>query len=417
VKPLIQVIALSALSVFLPTQVAAESTPHKHITLLRSETLTYAEVFEGALNKAPEAITRQSREQQAIAYQGLAKSWTAGSPRVSLNYLGDNLFDNAGMQEFETGLEWQLWSGEGRRSNQKLGQAYQRQFVAWQDYLQLLISGRVRTALADISQSQMLVNKAEGAREEARKLVDIAQLRLQAGDAPRDALLQAQTLLLARESGLLAANAELVDAQRNYINLTGLSTRPAFDLREERSALEEISPDHPVLRFLQSGVDIASNQVAQTKEEARGKPSLNLGLNRQRGGRSEDYSDALVLGFSLPFGTSASASAQTSDARRDLAEAQMQYESAMRQLRQTLHEVEHELAVTQTAIKLSKEQVSLTRQRSQMAHKAFELGEITMARVVQILQQQQLADTEYQLLQLKQQRLVGEFNQSVGVLP
>ncbi len=240
-KPLIQVIALSALSVFLPTQVAAESTPHDHITLLRSETLTYAEVFEGALNKAPEAITRQSREQQAIAYQGLAKSWTAGSPRVSLNYLGDNLFDNAGMQEFETGLEWQLWSGEGRRSNQKLGQAYQRQFVAWQDYLQLLISGRVRTALADISQSQMLVNKAEGAREEARKLVDIAQLRLQAGDASRDALLQTQTLLLARESGLLAANAELVDAQRNYVNLTGLSTRPAFDLREERSALEEIS--------------------------------------------------------------------------------------------------------------------------------------------------------------------------------
>ncbi len=162
---------------------------------------------------------------------------------------------------------------------------------------------------------------------------------------------------------------------------------------------------------------LASNQVAQSKEESRGKPSLNLGLNRQRGGRSEDYSDALVLGFSLPFGTSASASAQTSDARRDLAEAQMQYESAMRQLRQTLHEVEHELAVTQTAIKLSKEQVSLTRQRSQMAHKAFELGEITMARVVQILQQQQLADTEYQLLQLKQQRLVGEFNQSVGVLP
>lgn len=416
-KPLIQVIALSALTVLLPTLVAAESTPHNHITLLRSEALTYAEVFEGALNKAPEAITRQSREQQAIAYQGLAKSWTAGSPRASLNYLGDNLFDNAGMQEFEAGLEWQLWSAESRRSNQKLGQSYQREFVAWQDYLQLLISGRVRSVLADISQAQMLVNKAEDAREEARKLVDIAQLRLQAGDASRDALLQAQTLLLARESGLLAANGELVDAQRNYVNLTGLSTRPALAYREEQSALEEISPDHPVLRFLQGAVDIASDQIAQTKEEARGNPSLNLGLNRQRGGRSEDYNDALVLGFSLPFGTSAFASAQTSDARRDLAEAQMQYQSAMRQLRQTLHEVEHELAVTQTAIKLSKEQVSLNRQRSQMAHKAFELGEITMTRVVQILQQQQLADTEYQLLQLKQQRLVGEFNQSVGVLP
>ena len=416
-KPLIQAIALSALTVFLPTQVAAESTPHKHITLLRSETLTYAEVFEGALNKAPEAITRQSREQQAIAYQGLAKSWTAGSPRVSLNYLGDNLLDNNGLQELEADLEWQLWSTEGRRSNQKLGQSYQREFVAWQDYLQLLVSGRVRTALADISQAQMLVDKAEDAREEARKLVDIAQLRLQAGDASRDALLQTQTLLLAKESGLLAAKAELVDAQRNYINLTGLSTRPALDYREEQSALEEIGPDHPVLRFLQGAVDIASDQITQTKEEARGKPSLNLGLKRQRGERSEDYNDALVLGFSLPFGTSASASAQTSEARRDLAEAQMQYQSAMRQLQQTLHEVEHELAVTQTAIKLSKEQVSLNRQRSQMAHKAFELSEITMTQVVQILQQQQLADTEYQLLQLKQQRLVGEFNQSVGVLP
>lgn len=416
-KPLIQVIALSALSVFLPTLVAAESTPHDHMTLLRSETLTYAEVFEGALNKAPEAITRQSREQQALAYQGLAKSWTAGSPRLSLNYLGDNLFDNNGLQELEADIEWQLKSAQGRRSSQKLGQSYQREFAAWQDYLQLLISGRVRTALADIHQTDMLVNKAEDAREEARKLVDIAQRRLQAGDASLDALLQAQTLLLAKERSLLQANAEQVDAQRNYVNITGLSTRPALDYREEQSALEEIGPDHPVLRFLQGAVDIASNQITQTKEEARGNPSLNLGLKRLRGERSEDYNDALVLGFSVPFGTGAYATAQTSDARRNLAEVQVQYQGAMRQLQQTLHEVEHELAVTQTAIKLSREQVSLNSQRSKMAHKAFELGEITMTRVVQILQQQQLADTEYQLLQLKQQRLIGEFNQSVGVLP
>jgi len=417
VKPLIQLIALSALTVFLPTLVSAESTPHEHITLLRSEALTYAAVFEGALNRAPEAITRQSREQQSAAYQGLGKNWTAGSPRVSLDYLGDNLFDNKGMQEFEAGLEWQLWSAEGRRSGQQLGQSYQREFLAWQDYLQLLISGRVRTALADIRQAEMLLGKAGDAREDAQKLVEIAELRLQAGDASRDALLQTQSLLLAKDKNLLEAEAALVDAERNYINITGLHARPTFDYREERSALDEISPDHPVLRFLQGAVDIAGGQIAQTKEEARGKPTLNLGLNRQRGGRSEDYNDALVLGFSLPFGTSTYASAQTSEARRDLAEAQMQYESAIRQLRQTLHEVEHELAVTETAIKLSSEQLSLNRQRSQMAHKAFELGEITMTQVIQILQQQQLADSEYQLLQLKQQRLVCEFNQSVGVLP
>ena len=416
-KPLIQLIVLSALTVFLPTLVSAESTPHEHITLLRSEALTYAAVFEGALNRAPEAITRQSREQQSAAYQGLGKNWTAGSPRVSLDYLGDNLFDNKGMQEFEAGLEWQLWSAEGRRSGQQLGQSYQREFLAWQDYLQLLISGRVRTALADIRQAEMLLGKAGDAREGAQKLVEIAELRLQAGDASRDALLQTQSLLLAKDKNLLEAEAALVDAERNYINITGLHARPTFDYREERSALDEISPDHPVLRFLQGAVDIAGGQIAQMKEEARGKPTLNLGLNRQRGGRSEDYNDALVLGFSLPFGTSAYASAQTSEARRDLAEAQMQYESAIRQLRQTLHEVEHELAVTETAIKLSSEQLSLNRQRSQMAHKAFELGEITMTQVIQILQQQQLADSEYQLLQLKQQRLVCEFNQSVGVLP
>ena len=416
-KPLIQLIVLSALTVFLPTLVSAESTPHEHITLLRSEALTYAAVFEGALNRAPEAITRQSREQQSAAYQGLGKNWTAGSPRVSLDYLGDNLFDNKGMQEFEAGLEWQLWSAEGRRSGQQLGQSYQREFLAWQDYLQLLISGRVRTALADIRQAEMLLSKAGDAREDAQKLGEIAELRLQAGDASRDALLQTQSLLLAKDKNLLEAEAALVDAERNYINITGLHARPTFDYREERSALDEISPDHPVLRFLQGAVDIAGGQIAQTKEEARGKPTLNLGLNRQRGGRSEDYNNALVLGFSLPFGTSAYASAQTSEARRDLAEAQMQYESTIRQLRQTLHEVEHELAVTETAIKLSSEQLSLNRQRSQMAHKAFELGEITMTQVIQILQQQQLADSEYQLLQLKQQRLVCEFNQSVGVLP
>lgn len=390
---------------------------HGHSSQARSQELAYASVFEHAYSHAPEVLATASREEQARAHQKLGNSWTASGPRANFNYLDDSRLNNTGQRELDAGLEWQLWAFGAKRNSQMLATAFGEEVNAWRDYLNLTVAGRVRTALADIRAAEVSLNQAQQARDSAQQLVDIAERQVSAGAAAQDDVLQAQTLLLAEEKKLLAARAALVDGERSYSLLTGLDTRPILEFSEQKTASEDITAQHPLLRFLQANVAIASGKVAEVRREAVGNPTLSLGMRSQRGDSSENTIDSLALGVSLPLGGGAQAGAKASDARRTLGDAQVELETARRQLQQRLHEVEHELGITRQALALGEEQVKLSAQRAQMARKAFALGETTMTQVVLTEQQYQIADTEQHLLQAQLVRLISEFNQTLGVLP
>ncbi|MBQ0718688.1 MAG: TolC family protein [Gammaproteobacteria bacterium] len=390
---------------------------HEHEFLQRDEALTVAKVFTAALQHAPEAAATQARQQQADNYINLGKSWLPGRNRLAINYLDDRTLDDIGARELDAGLEFELWQRGARRESQKLGASYQQQTSAWQGYLQLLVAGRLRTSLANIQQREVLLAQAQRAQQDAQQLKAMTDDLFKAGATPRDSVLQAQSLLIEHDKLLLRAEAMLVDEERQYGNLTGLKQRPAQTVIESQSQLDAINASHPLLRFLQTSVDVAAINISKAKQDAKGNPTMNIGMRRQRGDRFEDYNDSLAIGFSIPFGGAATVTAQVSDARVSKVDSDIAYQSAYRQLNQQLHEVEHELTLTKTAIKLSREQAQLNEQRWQMANKAFKAGETTMMQVVLALQQFRTASTEYELSQLRQQRLMAEFNQTVGVLP
>jgi outer membrane protein TolC len=61
--------------------------------------------------------------------------------------------------------------------------------------------------------------------------------------------------------------------------------------------------------------------------------------------------------------------------------------------------------------------VALDRRQWEMAQAAFELGEVTLFQVLTALRQARASARENEELKLRQERLITQFNQVIGVLP
>jgi outer membrane protein TolC len=142
-----------------------------------------------------------------------------------------------------------------------------------------------------------------------------------------------------------------------------------------------------------------------------------MGMRRERGSSGEEDIDSLGIAITVPFGGGNYISAKSSAARLAATEAEVRVMQTHRELQQQLHEVEHQLESTRRSLELGKERQALHRQHWQMAKKAFSLGETDILPAIQALRRYRESRLQYQLTELDQQRLVSEFNQTVGVLP
>lgn len=410
------IVCFSGLLLSVPVTGQEDHSDH-HEPLQLSSAMSYATVFESALNHAPESMAGIVRQQQAQAYSDIGKSWVVGRPSMEFNYIDDGALDAAGLREIESGIQFNLWRPGERRDAGRLGQSFNSQLDAWFTYLQLIVAGRVRDVLYDISEAESMLALERQATTEADRLLEITNGLFDAGALAQLDVLQARSLLLEQQRSELHVEATLVDAEREYTVLTGLQLRPAQPYNESQITQEEISADHPVLRFLRSTVEIADANVSKVKREASGAPSMTLGVRRERGNRMQPYNDSLGLSFSVPFGGNASVSAGISDARREKVDAEIELLNVQRELNMQLHEVEHELFIVSESLQLSEDQATLNQQRYQMALIAFDVGEINLSQVIVSLQQARDSEKQLASLRLRQQRLFSEFNQTIGILP
>ncbi len=187
--------------------------------------------------------------------------------------------------------------------------------------------------------------------------------------------------------------------------------------RKPLTEREEIDESHPRLQYLQTEISLADANIAQRQADARGSPTISLGSRRTRSDSFQPYSDSIALSLSIPFGAKNIVESRTSTARRDKVDVEVLYQNTLRTLNQSLHEVEHELFLTNEAIGLSTQQLTLSEQRWQMAQTAFSQGEISLTQVIQALQETQAARKQSELLGLQRERLIIEFNQTIGVMP
>ena len=388
-----------------------------HQPLEKNNHLTYVDVFASALDSAPEALSSSSRQQQAQEYGRLGESFYAGRPQLQTSILDDSPLTGVGLIELETRLNFMLWRPGERRQARELGSNYEKLYSAWQQNLELEVAGRVRNALADLHLAESTLALENEALAAAEDLLDLTTALFESGAVSQLDVLQARSLVLEQQNLVYESEAFLVDAEREYTIHTGLTVRPASDYAENQNELEEITQAHPLLQFLQANIDVADSQVQNIRRRAAGSPVVGVGLRRERDMSGQDYIDTLGVSLNIPLGKSPNMSTQVSDARRQQADLLVARQQAYIQLDQALHEAEHQLFVTQQQLAVSTSQVELNQERVNMARSAYELGETDFLQVALALQQLQVARKDLQTLNLNMERLIMEYNQSLGVLP
>ncbi len=390
--------------------------PHsEHSHLVANSALSLAEVFRAALDKAPEQPMTGAYQQQTDVQQRVSRSFIASRPRLSLSYWDDQAADDAGLREMEAGVEFDLWRLGERRGAQALAADYEAGSEAWDAYLKLLVAGRLRTVLHMLDAAQAEVDHARAALDDAEKLLAVSQKRFQTGAISRSAVMQSETLVLEMRQQLLSRQTELVDAERQYAILTGLTERPASVI-ESMPSVREIDQQHPQLHFLLMQRQQRADQLAQQRHKAAGNSTVSLRMRRERGSDVEPEIESLGVSVSIPFGGSSHTDAASSAEALALSDADVRVRQVRLQLQQQLHEVEHELDVLAESIDYATQTLELSKKHWQMANKAFAMGESDIRPTILALQQYRRSQLNWQLLQLRHNALISSYKQTVGEL-
>lgn len=388
-----------------------------HAPLVKSSAVDFNKIFEHALNNAPEILERDVRQKQARSFEAIAGNWITDRPNLVVSYLEDRMLGDIGQREFEYAIQLQLRRPGERKSSRLLSDSYQEQIRAWEKALELYIAGRVRNSLADIAEADTRLTLEQETTRNTERLLEITNKLVDAGELAKLDVMQAETLLLNQRQIELETEALLVDAERSYEVLTGLHVRPNYIYTEKLTDQNEIDHSHPQLVHLQSDIKLAEANIQMTQADARGAPVLSLGVTSQRDDSLQQDNEAIALSLSIPFGARDIVASRTSMARRTKVDAEVIYQNTLRQLELTLHEVEHELFLTTEAIALAEQKSLLSEKRWQMTQTAFIQGEVSLTQVIQSLQEYQQAQKQCQLLALNKERLITEFNQTIGIMP
>lgn len=410
-------LALAIALSFSQSSAQAAEHPPEHPPLQKSTSIQFADAFAEALKQAPEDLLNSAARNQADSAAAVAERWIVGAPAWQTSVIDDRLLSDRGLRELESGLAVNLWRPGERRDARARGSAYEQRSTALQNYLRWLVAGRLRSNLAELELADLQLAAARQAEQDALRLLETTRRLQSAGAASALDVLQAESLWLQQGRLVLDASAAQVDAERTWQVLTGLTVRPADAHQESRSTQEDIQADHPLLALRHSEIMISESNIAEAERNAKGSPSVSLGVRRERGDWQQNYIESVGVSVSIPITSRAVVAAGSTDARAARTDTELARLQDLRALTAQLHEVEHELFTLEQALPLTERQRDVNQQQSQMAQTAFAVGETDLTHVIMAMQRAQDSTREHQLQLQRQQHLISEYNQIIGVLP
>ncbi len=342
-RPGCSLTALLGLLVILSSS-AEELAGHHHAPLPVDAGLDLATTVDAALAVYPELPMLDARVQEADAWVQRGQSFVAGRPSLVLRYQSDRLGSDAGLEEYEAGLELPLWSPGGRRATAALGDALQEESSAAARALRWEVSGLVRLALWDVARAEADHELAEQALDTAATLVRKVERRYELGDVALGDVLLARTSYLEYEAEVTKASAAVLDAERMFRTVSGLERRPGF-LAEVRSDDMDIGLDHPALALANAAVERAEADLAVTSKTYNSGASVFVGTRHEQPAGGLLLDDSIGVIVNIPFGGSSHRNTQISAAARAAAAAVSRRDWQLRELTLAMHEAAHSLNV------------------------------------------------------------------------
>jgi outer membrane protein, heavy metal efflux system len=406
--------ALLAL-LFLARAVSGQEA-HQHQPLTIDPSLDWQTLIDVTLAAHPRSGELVARADEAAAWATRGRQWLAAAPQFYFTYLSDGVLDNRDQREYSGGLELPLWRTGERAAVQALARSASVESDAARAALRLEVAGLLRGALWDILAAANANASAKDAVDTAAEVLRVAERRQARGELPLADALLAQSALLERQQVEIAARAGMVDAERAYQSLTGLTRRPAV-FEERPSAREDFDDGHPLLVLADASIARARASREVTGLVARGSPLLTVGPRRQRDALTTVFNDSFSIGVKVPVGGRAHAVTQSAEQSRLVADAESARAGLLRRLDLDLHEAQHGLLVLDSSLALAEQRRELADRQWRMAQSGFAQGEIELRDLLRIEELARSAHRDAERLAIERQRTIAAFNQALGETP
>lgn len=399
--------------------VAAVGEPHgaaHHEPLPEQAGLSLGTVLDEAVSRYPDAAMLSARAGQADAWRARSRSLLADTPSLSFRYQTDRFGDDAGLKEYEGGLELPLWRWGERRAARAVAGASAAVAQTAAPGLRWQVAGELREVLWAMAMAGRELQAALDTRDLNERLAAAVRRRHELGDVPLGDVLLADSAALAAEEGVVDATAMLVDAQREYRTLTGLDARPPFE-PEPLSQLEEITPDHPALAAVEAELERARARAELSRRSARGSPTLLLGPLWERPPLGNGYDDSIGLTLTVPLPGTAHGRTAAADASAEAAGAQAARDRLRRVLALARHEAEHGLEVARANLATAGRRAELAARHADMGRTAYDTGEIDLMDLLRLQEAAVAARRARDRFEIEVSRRTAAYNQAVGVYP
>jgi cobalt-zinc-cadmium efflux system outer membrane protein len=390
----------------------------EHLDVVETDpNLTLSQLLDQTLEKYPDRLINEALLQQAEALQTRGDSWLAGSTALLLDYADDRIADDRGTREAAANLEFTVWNWGQRSAAQDVAEtartAASKQSVA----VKLDVALLLRNALWTIALAESRLQQARSNLDISEQLLAKVRRRVELGDLPRADLLLAESDHLQNKTLLAQAEAELMHSRKAYISLTQ-SNRLPINYQETLSALQDISPDHPLLEAVNALVarKQAAIEWAKTTDSIN-QPKVYIGGKTSRDQRGTADMQSANIGVVIPFGHGTYDAPEIAAANLELNQVLAQREHLQRSLEKALHEAEHVLEVNRVELQIARQMKTIAEQHLKMMQTSFEAGEINLLDLLKVQARSLEAIRNAKEQEVKLQRNIALYNQAVGVLP
>lgn len=379
----------------------------------------YAVSLRGALDQtwgtSPQAQTLEAKRAESDAQTVAANSLLPGAPVIILGHRGDQLTNNAGLNEWEAGIALPIWLPGQRDARQSQALVGKSGLEASIRSLRLKLAGELREAIWQVRQTQAQIQLGEARIHTAKKLAEDVAKRVRAGELAKTDLNLAQNEWRTAQAAVLLSRTQLLQAQQTYATLTGMTALPD-DISE--SALPKSLPDdHPLLEEARKAIEMAQAQVRLAGESRRDNPELGLGMRRERGSLNDPYADSVIISLRLPLSTDARNLPLISAAQTALADAQSQYNRTRITLEFQIQQAEQSVQATDQLLELAQQQRAAAQENLELIQKSFDLGETDLFALLRARAAAFEAGQAYNQQEIAQALSRARLNQAQGVLP
>ena len=389
---------------------------HDDAALPVDNSLTLTAALEIAFANYPQTASLGARADEALAWSARGESWFANRPSVALRYQSDRAGPDNGLREYEAGVSLPLWNPGGRRSVQRFGEMLSIESEAAVAALRWEVAGILRKALWGIALAENEHELAEEALEMADRLTRSVERRHELQDVAMADVLLARASLLDAQTQLIAASADLLDAERLFRSVTGMERRPPFtgEVLSGRSAIEF---DHPAVEFANAEFERAAAAVTVAAKTVNTGASLLIGPRSERPAFAAEAEESVGITLTIPFGGSVHRRTEISAAARAAATARAARDQVLRELTLALHEAAHSLGIVDQNLAAASDRLVLAERHQEMGELGYEKGELDLIDLVKLQTTTIAAKRQVSRLQIEEQRQTAFYNQAVGVLP